>query len=98
MLQTVPTKTTFNRVTTCKHCPSYHETKFFHDQQVDSVNNKLSVFIMKHNLPKILYDMLKINTKLVLQSLRILKYLLKLCIQHKVSLSYISNSRNNLRV
>ena len=78
MLQTVPTKTTFNRVTTYKHCPSYHETKFFHDQQVDSVNNKSAVFIMKHNLPKNLYDMLQNNNKFVMQSRRMLKCLLKL--------------------
>ena len=65
MLQSAPTKATFKRVTTYQQCLSYHETKFFHYQQVDSVNNKLAVFIMKHNLPNHRYDMLKVNTKFV---------------------------------
>ena len=48
VLQTVQTYVTFNSVTTYKQCLSYHESKFFLVQLVVSVNNKLTVIIMKH--------------------------------------------------
>ena len=65
VLQTVQTLVTINRVTSHEHCLSYHESKFFIDQLIVYVDNKLAVLIMNNNKLKYLKDMLTNNTKLV---------------------------------
>ena len=65
LLQTVQTLVTFNRLTSHEQCLSYHESKFFIDQLIVYIDNKLAVLNMNNNKLKYLKDMLTNNTKFV---------------------------------
>ena len=52
MFLTVPTQSTFTRVTAYNQCLSYHESKFFLDHMVVYVKNKLAV-LLKPYLAKV---------------------------------------------